>query len=106
MLPTAVSQLVEQLIRVGVLLVLSFYFVKHGYSLYETGAGAVFSSIAGSAASLILLLFLWLTYRKQSSTRMAVKQATLRKKDVLKSLVLYTLTICVQRTAHFMDAND
>ncbi|AMM95911.1 putative polysaccharide biosynthesis protein [Bacillus pumilus] len=95
MLPTAVSQLVEQLIRVGVLLVLSFYFVKHGYSLYETGAGAVFSSIAGSAASLILLLFLWLTYRKQSSTRMAVKQATLRKKDVLKSLVLYTLTICV-----------
>ncbi|CAM5545091.1 hypothetical protein [Bacillus safensis FO-36b] [Bacillus safensis subsp. safensis] len=67
MSPTAVSQLVEQLIRVGVLLVLSFYFVRHGYSLYETGAGAVFSSIAGSAASLILLLFLWLTYRKQSA---------------------------------------
>ncbi|MEC1120548.1 polysaccharide biosynthesis protein [Bacillus safensis] len=94
MLPTAVSQLVEQLIRVGVLLVLSFYFVRHGYSLYETGAGAVFSSIAGSAASLILLLFLWLTYRKQSAASMSGKQ-TLRKKDVMKSLVLYTLTICV-----------
>lgn len=80
MLPTAVSQLVEQLIRVGVLLVLSFYFVRHGYSLYETGAGAVFSSIAGSAASLILLLFLWLTYRKQAAESMSGKQATLRKK--------------------------
>lgn len=80
MLPTAVSQLIEQLIRVGVLLVLSFYFVRHGYSLYETGAGAVFSSIAGSAASLILLLFLWLTYRKQSAASVSGKQATLRKK--------------------------
>lgn len=95
MLPTAVSQLVEQLIRVGVLLVLSFYFVRHGYSLYETGAGAVFSSIAGSAASLILLLFLCLTYRKRSASGKIFKQASLRKKDVLKSLVLYTLTICV-----------
>ncbi|PAC66763.1 hypothetical protein CGS27_31565, partial [Enterobacter cloacae] len=52
-------------------------------------------SIAGSAASLLLLLFLWLTYRKRLSASKTLKQATLRKKDVLKSLVLYTLTICV-----------
>ncbi|WP_353854052.1 polysaccharide biosynthesis protein [Bacillus sp. Bos-x628] len=95
MLPTAVSQMVEQIIRVGVLLVLSFYLVRHGYTLYETGAGAVFSSIAGSAASLVLLVILWVKFRKQMFSKITLKRATLRKKDVLKSLLLYTLTICV-----------
>ncbi|OLP63248.1 putative cell division protein YtgP [Bacillus pumilus] len=95
MLPTAISQLVEQLIRVGVLLVLSFYLVRHGHSLYETGAGAVFSSITGSAASFMLLIFIWLKYRKPPAFSRTLNQPTLKKNDVLKSLLLYTLTICV-----------
>ncbi|MFS0656669.1 putative polysaccharide biosynthesis protein [Bacillus sp. 179-C3.3 HS] len=95
MLPTAISQLVEQLIRVGVLLFLSFYLVRHGYTLYETGAGAVFSSIAGSAVSLMLLIIIWLKWRKRSVSHTPFKRATMMKKDVLKRLIFYTLTICV-----------
>ncbi|MGE6632317.1 putative polysaccharide biosynthesis protein [Bacillus sp. NPDC077027] len=94
MLPTAVSQMVEQLVRVGVLLALSFYLVRQGYSLYETGAGAVFSSIAGSGASLILLIMIWMSHRKQATNMTQNHFSTLRGTAVLKSLLLYTVTIC------------
>ncbi|MBD0825552.1 oligosaccharide flippase family protein, partial [Aestuariibaculum marinum] len=39
---TAVSQLIEQTIRVSGILLLSYYFVLKGYSSYETGAAALF----------------------------------------------------------------
>lgn len=104
MLPTAISQLVEQLIRVGVLLVLSFYFVRRGYSLYETGAGAVFSSIAGSAASLILLLFL-ADIPKTACCKYDKQTGDTSEKGCFEEFgAVYIHDLC-QRIAHFMDAN-
>jgi PST family polysaccharide transporter len=48
---TAVSQLLEQTIRVSGILLISFYFVSNGFSSYVTGAGALSGSVLGSAAS-------------------------------------------------------
>lgn len=56
MIPTAVSQVVEQVVRVGTILIMSFFLVNQGYSLYAAGAGAVSGSITGGFASLVLLL--------------------------------------------------
>ena len=39
MVPTAVSQVAEQLMRVGTILFCSIYFISKGYSLYKVGAG-------------------------------------------------------------------
>ena len=61
MIPTAVSQVTEQFIRVVTILVLTPFLIYQGYSLYDAGEGAVFGSVTGGIAGLILLLafFVW-----------------------------------------------
>lgn len=60
MVPTAISQVSEQFIRVATILVLSAVLVQQGFSLYVTGAGAVFGSITGGVISVLILGFFYL----------------------------------------------
>ena len=53
--PAAGSQITEQFVRVGLILSLSYFLIQGGRSLYDIGAAAVFSSLAGSAAGILLL---------------------------------------------------
>ncbi len=64
MVPTAVSQVTEQTIRVGTILLFSTILVSQGYSLYMTGNGALFGSITGGLGGLLVLLS-FLTARKE-----------------------------------------
>jgi PST family polysaccharide transporter len=58
MLPTALSQISEQVIRVGTILILAYILVSGGFDLYDVGTGAFFGSITGGFAAIaILLLF-------------------------------------------------
>jgi O-antigen/teichoic acid export membrane protein len=63
MVPTAVSQVSEQFIRVATILVLSAVMVKQGYSLYIAGAGAVFGSVTGGLVSIAVLSYFYLKNR-------------------------------------------
>jgi len=63
MVPTAVSQVSEQLIRVATILTLSAYFIQQGYSLYFAGAGAVFGSVTGGLISAAVLSYFYLKHR-------------------------------------------
>lgn len=56
MVPTAVSQVVEQTVRVTTILALSWYFIEMGYGFVYAGAGAVFGAFTGAVGSLIVLL--------------------------------------------------
>ena len=56
MIPTALSQVLEQLIRVATILLLSLFLIRHGSSLYEVGTGAVFGSVTGGLTGLFILL--------------------------------------------------
>jgi O-antigen/teichoic acid export membrane protein len=56
MIPTSVSQVVEQLIRVTTIFVLLFYGLKHGASDSWIAAGATFGSVTGAAAALAVIL--------------------------------------------------
>lgn len=60
MVPTAVSQVGEQLIRVVTILLLSYIFVRKGFSLYVAGSGAVFGSVTGGLVGLSILSFYFL----------------------------------------------
>ncbi|CAM4104665.1 putative polysaccharide biosynthesis protein [Mesobacillus thioparans] len=60
MVPTAISQVSEQFIRVATILVLSSFLVQQGFSLYAAGAGAVSGSITGGLVSVLLLGFYFL----------------------------------------------
>ena len=64
MVPTAVSQVTEQTIRVATILLFSTILVSQGYSLYVTGNGALFGSITGGLGGLLVLLT-FLTARKE-----------------------------------------
>jgi polysaccharide transporter, PST family len=64
MVPTAVSQVTEQAIRVATILVFSTITVSEGYSLYMTGNGALFGSITGGLGG-VLVLFSFVTARRE-----------------------------------------
>ena len=64
MFPTALSQIAEQIVRVGTILCLSIFFIHHGYGPYTAGAGAIFGSITGGITSLIILCLFVLEQRQ------------------------------------------
>lgn len=63
MKPTALSQVLEQFIRVGFILVIAYYLVNQGYSNEVIAGGVMIGSIIGALAS---LLYLRLTYQRFS----------------------------------------
>lgn len=98
MVPTALSQIGEQLIRAFTILFLAYIFTKLGYSLYLIGGGAMFGSITGSMVSAaILFTFLWI--RKEWKI-IAPRKGMLigyyqEVGAILKALTFQGLTICV-----------
>lgn len=66
MVPTAVSQIVEQSVRVAVMIVLLLYMTGAGADVDEIAAGALFGSAAGGAAGLLVMAFYW---RKHAFSR-------------------------------------
>jgi polysaccharide transporter, PST family len=100
---TAVSQLIEQTVRVSGILLLSFYFVKGGYSSYETGAGALTGSVLGAVASGLFLLFFWNkgiapVYNPKAKIRF------LYGSELLKSSIYLSLSALVLALMQLVDA--
>ncbi|UXR82681.1 polysaccharide biosynthesis protein [Staphylococcus sp. IVB6214] len=52
----AYSQVIEQLIRVGIIGIVIVYFIRHGLSIYTAGTWAIYASTAGFVMS---TLYLW-----------------------------------------------
>lgn len=59
MVPTAVSQIVEQSVRVAVMIALLLYMTGAKAGIEEIAAGALFGSAAGGAAGLLVMAFYW-----------------------------------------------
>lgn len=121
MLPTAVSQVVEQAVRVLVMIVLLLYFTSLGAAEGQISAGAMFGSVAGGAAGLIVMLLFWQRHRADDPLEDARKGAAsgkpqaigsselpgaanaaagagtgpMRKNTLLKELLLYAIPICL-----------
>lgn len=73
MVPTAVSQVTEQTIRVATILVFSTILVSQGYSLYIAGNGALFGSITGGLGGLLVLLFIVTARREKLFSRKSLR---------------------------------
>jgi len=93
MVPTAVSQVVEQLIRVGAILFLSFLLLHYGFTVYDAGAGAMFGSLIGSFAALVVLAAYML--RKQMNIRASIRLPKQEKRKVFLFLAIHGVTICL-----------
>lgn len=93
MTPTAISQIGEQFIRVMTILFASFILMKHSYSLYTVGSGAVFGSITGGLVSVAILLLYWLRSRWDIPPAGTSQKG--QSKAVLKTLFMDGLPICI-----------
>ncbi|ULO07520.1 polysaccharide biosynthesis protein [Paenibacillus sp. 19GGS1-52] len=67
MVPTAVSQIVEQSVRVAVMIGLLLYLTSQGAGAESIAAGALLGSAGGGAAGLLVMLLYWRRYRRSGS---------------------------------------
>ncbi|MEK4460329.1 putative polysaccharide biosynthesis protein [Paenibacillus sp. FSL R10-2748] len=105
MLPTAISQVTEQAIRVSVMIMLLLLMLSQGAGADMIAAGAVFGSAAGGAAGLVVMLLYWRNHRKRlrrQGTVMATVQAQTGELypaesngALLKALLRYALPVCL-----------
>lgn len=98
MVPTAYSQVGEQLIRVGTILITAYLFMRADYSMYEVGAGAVFGSVTGGLiGALILLTFIWLKKDSLAIQLRNVRRIVRYKETVhiVKTLMIQGFAVCV-----------
>jgi PST family polysaccharide transporter len=95
MIPTAVSHLVEQLIRVCAILVLAIIFIEQGSDAYGAGIGAAYGSLLGGVVSLFVL-FSFSKHLKNRHQWFQLK-GTNRRELVKKSLTIFkqSLFICL-----------
>ena len=113
MMPTGVSQVMEQFVRVAAMLAILLMLVRAGASEAAIAAGATFGSAAGAFAGLLVMLFYWKAHvRKSPSGRLAAfsgakpdesehsgTAAVPRAKAGWKRLAAYALPVCLGSAA-------
>lgn len=107
MVPTAISQVVEQIIRVVTILALSYWFIYNQYDAYYAGAGAVFGAFTGALSALIVLILFWRRLKRSRLEIMAsevseptgeVNERSFSQEKalvVIKKILYYSLPICL-----------
>jgi PST family polysaccharide transporter len=108
MVPTAVSQIVEQIVRVATILILSYWFMANQFDVYYAGAGAVFGAFTGAISALLILIFFWkkvdqrekkaeLSHHSQQGERtkelVSFEQESVW--ELMKKILYYAIPICL-----------
>lgn len=95
MTPPAVSQIVEQFIRVVTMVVLAYVLLPYG--LEYAAAGAAFGAVPGSLTGLVVMGCFYRYYRKQwqaaASTEQAPAAELVRSSALIKRLLLLALPV-------------
>ena len=95
MTPTAVSQVVEQLVRVATMLVFAGMLLPNG--LEFAAAGATFGAAPGAAAGLIVLVYYYWQVRKEANVKIAAQPQHVQDSvwAIVRRLVLLALPVSV-----------
>lgn len=93
MIPTAVSQVGEQLIRVVTIFLAAILLTTKGYSLYMVGSGAALGSVTGGiAAMLILIISYWIWGR----TSLGIGKIDFKESGkIAKALFIQGFAVCI-----------
>ncbi|WP_209366380.1 putative polysaccharide biosynthesis protein [Sediminibacillus dalangtanensis] len=92
MKPTAVSQVVEQVVRVTVILVVAIVLVNQGRNLYEIGSGTAAGSLMGACAAVLVLSFLFI---RERPWQMPQSDASVPWRKYIRTILLYGMFICL-----------
>lgn len=107
MVPTAISQVIEQFVRVGVMIVLLLYFHRLQASDDVIAGGALAGSAVGGFAGLIVMLLYWIQYKRGISkiptpTQFHYEAEHTSKPNnyaLLKEMLRYAWPICLAALA-------
>ncbi len=97
MIPTAISQIAEQFVRVATIIVLAYWFMSTTGNEYLAGAGAVFGAVTGALTGLLVLLLFWKKNRKlhtQIHPSEAKKHPQESSWKLIKQILYYAIPIC------------
>ncbi len=92
MLPTAVSQIVEQSVRVGVILLIALFFMQRGYDMYEIGTRAMLGAVLGGIVGLGTLIAF---FKKENITHFFITGKVENKRRIAKALFIQGIAICL-----------
>ncbi|MFD2444304.1 oligosaccharide flippase family protein [Bacillus sp. CGMCC 1.16607] len=97
MIPTAVSQVGEQLFRVVTILTVAVLMTKEGLSLYVVGGGASSGSIIGGLTAIFILIIFFLKEVRQTSKSFCLFDHKLLSDlgKVTKLLLLQGFAVCI-----------
>lgn len=93
MFPTAVSQLIEQIIRVSLIIATAYFTMKFNRSLYEIGIGTAIASTAGSLAAIIILGLL--SYRKRRQGVISPEPEQIIDQSIFSAVIGYGIAIAI-----------
>ncbi|WP_226038366.1 putative polysaccharide biosynthesis protein [Aquibacillus saliphilus] len=90
MKPTAVSQIIEQVVRVTIILFSAVILVKQGNDLYLIGTGAALGTIVGASIAGLVLLYIWYKQKPFGNKRYSFNWIY-----YLKTIVVYGFLISI-----------
>ena len=99
MVPTALSQITEQFVRVGVIFAALFLLMPYGDEI--TAAGATAGAAVGSGAALLLMLTIYARYRKKQkldadmASKMDDLKESISNSQVLQKVVALAVPIAI-----------
>lgn len=101
MLPTAISQVIEQLIRVITMVALLLYLAALAYDEEWIAAGATFGSVTGAAAGLVVMYVYWrkamrsLRYSEGLESRGELEVKPLSTRKWIRRIGAYAIPVCL-----------
>lgn len=93
MVPTAVSQVIEQLIRVGTMVFLLVYFTQTGRSVSWIASGAMLGTVTGAVAGLITMQ--WFKHREGRHVVKTDLESKQRFAQLALRLLKFALPVCL-----------
>lgn len=99
MVPTAVSQVIEQLIRVITMVALLLYLVALAYDEAWIAAGATFGSVTGAGAGLVVMAVFWRRERRQDARKATAAGSEMEQAisswQWAKRITVYAIPVCL-----------
>ncbi|NOU63752.1 oligosaccharide flippase family protein [Paenibacillus sp. LMG 31461] len=99
MVPTAVSQVIEQLIRVITMVALLLYLVALAYDEAWIAAGATFGSVTGAGAGLVVMAVFWRRKRRRDARKATAAgsetEQVISSWQWAKRITIYAIPVCL-----------
>lgn len=95
MLPSAKSSIIEQFVRVAVIIIVLAVMTKTNFFPSEVAAGAMYGSVAGGIVALAYLVWEWFREHRDVPLDLSSHGSAYTYKVALKQIVVFALPICL-----------